>query len=62
MQVADKPDSKRLNSQAFTAFRTARIDDGASSASFHANQKTMGAGATCFRRLVSTFHFENAIR
>jgi hypothetical protein len=56
MQVALKPIFNRLNSQAFAAFGATCIDNGASSAGFHAHQKAMGASATCFRGLVCAFH------
>jgi hypothetical protein len=47
-QATDKLNNRWLNSQALTAFGTARIDNGASTTCFHANQKAMGAGAACF--------------
>jgi hypothetical protein len=46
----------RLDSEASTALGTARSDDSATTTGFHAHQEAMGAGATNFRRLVSTFH------
>ena len=45
-----------LDSQALTTFGAACIDHSAATASFHANHKAMGTGATGFRRLVSAFH------
>jgi hypothetical protein len=39
------------------AFGTTRIDDGAPTASLHANKKTMSALATGNGRLIGTFHF-----
>jgi hypothetical protein len=48
----------RLNSQALAAFGAARVDHGAATTGFHANQKTVGTGATDFGRLVSAFHLE----
>jgi len=47
-----------LDSQAFAAFGTARVDDGTAATGFHANQKAVGTGAANFRGLVRAFHFE----
>ena len=52
------PTQAELDSQAFAAFGTARVDDGAAATGFHANQKAMGTGAANFRGLVRAFHFE----
>jgi hypothetical protein len=57
--VALSQRNKALNSQAFAAFGTTRVDHGASSAGFHAHQKTMGASAACFRGLVCAFHLKS---
>ena len=45
-----------LDGQAFTAFGAACVDYSAAAACFHANQKTVGAGAAGFGGLVSAFH------
>jgi hypothetical protein len=50
--------SLRLDSQALAAFGAACVDYGTAAAGFHANQKTVGTGATDFGRLVSAFHLE----
>jgi hypothetical protein len=50
-----------LDSQALAAFGTARVDDSAATASLHANEKAVGAGAADFGRLVGTFHFESLL-
>jgi hypothetical protein len=50
--------SSRLDSQALTAFGAACIDHGTATTGFHANQETVGTGATDFGRLVSAFHLE----
>jgi hypothetical protein len=54
-QVFKKPG---LDSQAFAALSAARVNHSAATAGFHANQETMGTGATDFGRLVSAFHLE----
>jgi len=46
----------QLDSEAGTTLGTARCDHGAATTGFHAHQEAMGASATNFRRLVSTFH------
>jgi hypothetical protein len=48
-----KPES---DSQALAALGAARIDHGTAAAGFHANQKTVGTGATCLGGLVGAFH------
>jgi hypothetical protein len=60
MHVPDQigPLSDFLDSQALTAFSAACIDDSTAAASLHANQETVGTGATDFGRLVSAFHLE----
>jgi hypothetical protein len=45
-----------LDSQPFTAFGSARIDHGAATTGFHANQKAMCPGSACFGGLVCSFH------
>jgi hypothetical protein len=50
------PQSLELDSQTLAAFGAARIDNGAATTGFHADQKAMGTGATDFGRLVSAFH------
>ena len=45
-----------LNRQALAAFRTARIQHGATGASCHASTKAMSALAANDRRLECTFH------
>jgi hypothetical protein len=52
------PTQAELDSQAFAAFGTARVDDGTAATGFHANQKAVGTGAANFRGLVRAFHFE----
>jgi len=46
----------RSDSQPFAAFGASGIDDGTSTAGFHANQKAVGARTAGFRRLVRAFH------
>mgnify|MGYP001455889462 CR=1 FL=1 len=48
----------RLDSQALAALGTACVDDGATAARLHANQKTMGTGTADLGRLVCAFHLE----
>jgi hypothetical protein len=45
--------------QALTAFGAARIDHGTAATGFHADQKTVSAGAADLGGLVSAFHFGN---
>ena len=45
-----------LNGQTLATFSAACVDNSATTACFHANQKTVGASAACFGGLVSTFH------
>jgi hypothetical protein len=45
-----------LDSQALAALGAASIDHSATTACFHANQKTVGTGAACFGWLVGAFH------
>jgi hypothetical protein len=45
-----------LDGQALAAFGTASVDHGAAAFGFHANQKTVSAGAANFGGLVCTFH------
>ena len=47
---------KALDSQTLAAFGAACIDHSAATTGFHANQKAVGTGATCFGRLVGAFH------
>jgi len=49
---------KALDSQTLAAFGAACVDHSAATAGFHANQKTVSAGAFDLGRLVSAFHFE----
>jgi hypothetical protein len=49
--------SSCLDGQTLAAFGTACIDYSAATTGFHANQKTMGAGAASLGGLVSAFHF-----
>jgi hypothetical protein len=49
---------QKLDSQALAAFGAACVDHGTAATGLHANQKTMGTGATDFGRLVSAFHLE----
>jgi hypothetical protein len=49
---------RQLDSQTLTAFGAASVDHSAATAGFHANQKTVSAGAFDLGRLVSAFHFE----
>jgi hypothetical protein len=42
--------------QTLAAFGSARIDHGATTTGFHANQKAVGTGATCLGGLVGAFH------
>jgi hypothetical protein len=48
-----------LDSQTLAAFGTARVNHGTAATGFHANQKTVGAGAANLGGLVSAFHFGN---
>ena len=48
--------SRRSDRQALASFGTAGIDHGATTACFHANQKTVGSRTSSFRRLVGAFH------
>jgi hypothetical protein len=52
---------KRLDSQALAALGAACVDDSATAAGLHANQKAMGTGAADFGRLVCAFHFESLL-
>jgi len=52
------PTQAELDSQAFAAFGTARVDHSAAATGFHADQKAVGTGAANFRGLVRAFHFE----
>jgi len=45
--------------QTLAAFGAARIDHGTAATGFHANEKTMSAGAANLGGLVSAFHFGN---
>jgi hypothetical protein len=45
-----------LDSQALAALGAACIDHSAAATCFHANQKAVGTGATCFGWLVGAFH------
>ncbi len=47
---------KALDSQTLAAFGAACIDHGAATTGLHANQKTVGTGATCLGGLVGAFH------
>ena len=47
---------KALDSQTLAAFGATCIDHSATATGFHANQKAVGTGATCLRRLVGAFH------
>jgi len=49
---------QKLDCQALAAFGAACVDHGTAATGFHANQKTMGTGATDFGGLVSAFHLE----
>jgi hypothetical protein len=49
-------DSRELDSQALAALGAACVDHSTATASFHANQKTVGTGAADFGWLVSAFH------
>jgi hypothetical protein len=44
------------DSQTLAALGTASVDDGTAAAGFHANEKTVGAGAFDLGGLVSAFH------
>lgn len=55
---ARRASQETSDSQAFTAFGAARIDDSTATTGFHADQKAVGTGAADFRRLVSAFHDE----
>jgi len=46
----------RSDGQALAALGATRVDDGAAAARLHANEKTVGAGATDFGGLVGAFH------
>jgi len=48
-----------LNSQTLAAFGATSVDHSTAAASFHANQKTVSAGAFDLGGLVSAFHFGN---
>ena len=48
----------RLDSQPLAAFGAPRVDHGATSAGFHADQKTVSARAADFGGLVGTFHLK----
>ena len=48
-----------LDGQTLAAFSATCVDHSTSAASFHANKKTVSAGAFDLGRLVSAFHFEN---
>ena len=50
------PDSDR---QTLAPFGAASVDHSAAATGFHANQKTVSAGAANLGGLVSAFHFEN---
>jgi len=45
-----------LDSQTFTALGAACVDHSTAATGFHANQETVGTGATCFGWLVGAFH------
>jgi hypothetical protein len=47
------------DSQALAAFGAARVDHSTAATGFHANQKTVSAGAADLGGLVSAFHFGN---
>jgi hypothetical protein len=47
---------KALDSQTLAAFGAACVDHSAAATGFHANQKAVGTGATCFGWLVGAFH------
>ena len=49
-------ESPRSDCQALAAFGTARVDDRAAAARFHANQKAVGACTTRLGGLISAFH------
>ena len=49
----------KSDSQTLAAFGAASVDHCAATAGFHANQKTVCAGAFDLGGLVSAFHFEN---
>ena len=49
------------DSKTLAALGTTGVDDCAATASLHAHQKTMGAGAANLGRLVSTFHGESSV-
>jgi len=49
---------RQLDSQTLAAFGAASVDHCAATAGFHADQKTVSAGAFDLGRLVSAFHFE----
>ena len=52
-----RPDTG-LDSQALAAFGATGVDDSATAAGFHANQKAVGTGTAGLGRLVCAFHFE----
>ena len=49
-------DRSRSDRQTLAALRAPGVDDGPTTACFHANQKAVGAGAASLRSLVSAFH------
>ena len=54
--------TRRLNSQAFTALGTTRVDHRTTAARFHAYEETVGTGAANFGGLVSAFHGKTSKR
>jgi hypothetical protein len=48
--------ASELDSQTLATLGAARIDHSATTAGLHANQKTVGTGATCLGWLVGAFH------
>ena len=55
------PGTVKLDSQPLAALGAARVDDGAATAGFHADQKAVGPRAADFGRLVGAFHLENPV-
>jgi hypothetical protein len=47
---------KGLDSQALAPFGAASVDHSTATAALHANEKTVGTGATRLGRLVGAFH------
>jgi hypothetical protein len=60
LQISSKPGGQPdSDCQTLAAFGATRVDHSTATASFHANQKTVSAGAFDLGGLISAFHFEN---